>query len=93
MRYNIFTREIYKDRKTNWEDTEKVIEADNGKKAIYKWLEKYSPAVICPEGYAAGSTYFGSRAYAWQELRDFNASSRYPEEEYFSLELKARRVK
>lgn len=93
MRYRIFSREIYKNRKTAWKDTEEIIEADKASNAMLEWLDKYSPAVLAPEGYGVGSTYVARNNYVWQELRDFGASYRYPEDEYFSLELKARRVK
>ena len=92
MKYRIFKREIYKKSKTDWEDTGKIMEAKKSTEAIIQWLSEYSPDVTHPHDYAAGRAIF-SRNYCWLEIRDFAASVVRPEDEFFTIELKALKQK
>lgn len=92
MQYRIFKRNIYEDRKTDWEDTGDVIEAEMGNIAIDKWIAKWiyehSPAATCPESYEVRLKKFGENC-CWMKVRDLNADP-LSEDEYFKMELAVR---
>ena len=89
MQYRIFKRNIYENRKTDWEDTGDVIEAERGRDAFAKWIAKriYGPFAMGTEACTCEprKVTYGENC-CWIDARDLNA---YPlsEEEYFTMEL------